>query len=89
MTDNHPMSDGQKHKAWRVVHQHGHNPVLAPCRAEDLQVGEVHVVEGIDELLIVTTAPVFIDGAWTGMAMGFMELWNTTGMTIAGATTGE
>ena len=52
MDDQHPMSEKQKLKVWRIV-----GDERQPCRVEDLLVGDVFCREGSDEVLVVAQKP--------------------------------
>lgn len=67
MTD-HPMSVGQELLVWRMV-----NGKPVPCRVQDLQVGDHHRIEGMPEVFVLTKAPVFSGGHWTGEAITAAE----------------
>lgn len=66
----HPMSDGQVHKVWKIV-----DGVRVPCRVEALKVGDYHIIEGVNQTLVVAVAPFRCgDGTWIGDAWTEQEV---------------
>ena len=71
--NDHPMSEGQTARVWRVEYRgEAGDPILAdlvPCAVADLKVGDHHIIEGIPGIVVITTAPAFINGQWTSQGI--------------------
>jgi hypothetical protein len=58
----HPMSEGQKKKVWKIV-----DGERIPCKVEDLRPGDYHARDGWPEIVVCAQRPIHEPDGWTGL----------------------